>query len=255
MRDLLIGQFIPQESIIHQLDPRTKILAAAAAISVVFAVENAVGYALAGLYCGLVTAMARLPIGLVFRGVRPVVPLLVVTALLHIFIGSRDGQVIQGLASGLAMVARIALLVTISSLVTLTTSPIQVTDGMERLLKPFSRLGLPVHELAMMMTIALRFIPTLLDEADRIIKAQVARGADFASGGPVRRIQRLIPVIVPLFVAALQRAEDLAAAMEARCYRGATGRTQYRQLRLGPADAGAAIVTGIALAALVWVGR
>lgn len=239
LNHLTLGQYVPADSPVHRLDPRAKILITLALLSGVFGVEHPVAFAAwGGLLLG-VSLLSRLSLRLVFGSARPVLWLLAFTALLHLFLTpgipllalgpleiTREGAV---LASRMGL--RLLFLVLFAGLLTLTTSPMELADGMERLLSPLARFGFPAHEMAMMMTIALRFIPTLLDETDRILKAQLSRGANLDQGGFLRRLRAFVPVLVPLFVIVFQRAEDLATAMESRCYRGGVGRTRMNPLR------------------------
>lgn len=265
LNDILIGQYIPGESVVHRLDPRTKILATLAIVSVLLSVRDWPGYAATVLFLILIIGLAGIPWGLTWRGLRPVTPLVLLTVALHAFSHHRDAEVIfrmgplqatgDGLWFGISMGLRIALLVLVSTLLTFTTTPLQLTDGVEKLLRPFSRLGVPVHELAVMMTIALRFIPTLLDETDRIIKAQRARGAEISSRNPAAWAKVLVPILVPLFHSAFRRAEELATAMEARCYRGGENRTRYRDLQWRLLDAWAGIAALMMVVIIAWLGR
>lgn len=248
-KNLTIGQHIPGNSLIHRLDPRTKILGTAFLIVLLFMVDGFIGYGLAALAIAAVIHASELPWRYVLRGLRPLLVILLLTVGLNLFL--TEGEVIfrlwvltvtkEGLFRGLMMGTRLVLLIVGTSLLTLTTSPIQLTDGIETLLKPGRKIGIPAHELAMMMTIALRFIPTLLEETEKIMKAQMARGADFQSGNLMQRAKNLIPLLVPLFVNAFRRADDLAIAMEARGYRGGEGRTKFKELRFQAID-GAALV-------------
>ncbi len=257
-RNITIGQYIPGESFVHRLDPRTKILIALVVVTVLFLVESMAGYGIVALFVLGAIVVGRLPMGFVFRGVRPLAFILVLTFGLHLFMN--EGRALftigplvatyEGAARGLAMSTRLVLLVLATSILTLSTSPIQLTDGLESLLSPARRVGVPAHELAMMMTIALRFIPTLLEETDKIMKAQMARGADFQSGNILRRAKSLVPLLVPLFVSAFRRADELAMAMEARCYRGGEGRTRMKQLRMEARDVLAALGSTAALVAV-----
>lgn len=245
IRNLTIGQHIPGDSVIHRLDPRTKILGTMLLIVLLFSVNGFIGYALAAVAIGVVIHLSKLPWRFVLRGLRPLMVILILTVSLNIFL--TEGEVIfrlwflsitkEGVFRGVMMGSRLVLLIMGTSMLTLTTSPIQLTDGIEALLSPFRRVGVPAHELAMMMTIALRFIPTLLEETEKIMKAQMARGGDFQSGGLMQKAKNLIPLLVPLFVSAFRRADELAIAMEARGYRGGQGRTKYRELRFGRLDA------------------
>ncbi len=258
-RSVTIGQHIPGDSVIHRLDPRTKILSAIFLIVLLFVVDGFVGYGLAALGIAYVIWASKIPWKFVLRGVRPLLVILVLTMTLHLFM--TEGRVLvqiwfltitwEGLARGLMMATRLVLLITGTSMLTLTTSPMQLTDGIETLLKPGKKIGIPAHELAMMMTIALRFIPTLLEETEKIMKAQMARGADFQSGGIMQRAKSLIPLLVPLFVNAFRRADDLAIAMEARGYRGGEGRTKLRELNFQRLDA---VAIGLVLTFAVVVG-
>jgi energy-coupling factor transport system permease protein len=258
-RSITIGQYLPGDSLIHRLDPRSKILSTTLLIVLLFLVNGFVGYALVALAIALVVRAAQIPVKYVLRGLRPLLVILVLTIGLHLFM--TEGRVIfqiwflkvtwEGLFRGLMMGTRLILLIIGTSILTLTTSPIQLTDGIESLLKPGKKIGIPAHELAMMMTIALRFIPTLLEETEKIMKAQMARGADFQSGGIMHRAKSLVPLLVPLFVNAFRRADDLAIAMEARGYRGGEGRTKFRELKFQTVDG---VALGVALTFAVVVG-
>ncbi|MEA4883195.1 MAG: energy-coupling factor transporter transmembrane component T [Clostridia bacterium] len=254
-----VGQYIPGESIVHRLDPRTKILLSLVVVAALFVARRPGAYLmLAGLIIGAIL-ISRVHLGYVLRGLRPLLFVIVATFGLHLFMD--PGEPIfriwkltatdRGLREGLITVVRLVLLIMTTSSVTLTTSPIAFTDGLESLLRPFAVVGLPAHELAMMMTIALRFIPTLLEETDKIMKAQMARGADFESGNIARRAKAMIPVLVPLFVSAFRRADELAMAMESRCYRGGKGRTRMRQLKMTVSDY--AVIAGTVAYAVVAV--
>lgn len=256
-RNLTIGQYIPRESPIHHLDPRTKIAATAALTVVIFVINDFTGSALFGAFMVALFLVAQIPLGYVGRGLRPVLFLLLLTFLLNLFFsGIRDGTPLirlgpvvittEAAARAFFIALRLVLLVVTTSLFTFTTSPMALTDGMERLLRPFRRIGVPGHELAMMMSIALRFIPTLLEETERIMKAQMARGAEFQRGNLLRRARALLPILVPLFLSAFRRADELALAMEARAYRGGEGRTRMKELRFAPRDAVATVATVLA---------
>ncbi|HEY6102281.1 MAG TPA: energy-coupling factor transporter transmembrane protein EcfT [bacterium] len=266
-RFITIGQYVPRESPVHRLDPRTKIAAVTAFMTVIFVVRDFVGYGLLALFLLAIIAVARIPIGFVLRGLRPIIFLLLLTVVLNVFFSGVDGGTVvfriwrltatrEGIMRALFIACRLILLVGVTSLLTFTTSPVELTDGIERLLRPFRRIGVPAHELAMMMTIALRFIPTLLEETEKIMKAQMARGAVLDRGGALRRARALIPVLVPLFVSAFRRADELALAMEARCYRGGEQRTRMKELRFAPRDAAAlaiTVVVAILFALPFWV--
>ncbi len=259
LRSVTIGQHIPGDSVIHRLDPRTKILSTMFLIVLLFLVKGFVGYALVALGIALVIRLSTIPVKFILRGLRPLFVILILTVGLHLFM--TEGRVIfqawflkvtwEGLYRGLMMGTRLILLIIGTSLLTLTTSPIQLTDGIEILLKPGKKIGIPAHELAMMMTIALRFIPTLLEETEKIMKAQMARGADFQSGGLMQRAKSLVPLLVPLFVNAFRRADDLAIAMEARGYRGGEGRTKFRELKFQRLDT---VAFGLVIAFALVVG-
>lgn len=249
LRDITLGQYYPADSAVHRLDPRTKILISLAFMAVVFCVGNFGGYFVILLAGIAVIKLSKIPFGFMFKGIKPLMFFILFTAALNLFL--TGGTVIwqlgflkitkEGISYAAFMVIRIVFLVSGTSLLTYTTSPIQLTDGLERLLRPFSGLGLPSHELAMMMSIALRFIPTLLEETDKIIKAQTARGADFESGNIIKRAKAMIPLLVPLFISAFRRADELATAMECRCYHGGSNRTKLKELKLGKSDVLAAV--------------
>lgn len=242
LKDITIGQYIPGESVIHKLDPRTKIITLLFYMVGLFMLNNASGYAFIIFFTAAVIVLSRIPVIIILKGLRPLWIILALTLSLHVFL--TQGDIIwqwnflkitsQGLQQGTFMVLRLVCLVTVTSLLTLTTTPILLTDGLERVLKA---VFIPVaHELAMMMTIALRFIPTLIEETEKIMKAQMARGADFDSGGILARAKSLIPLLVPLFLSSFRRADELAMAMEARCYRGGENRTRMKQLRMAGRD-------------------
>lgn len=244
LADITIGQYFPGNSLIHRLDPRTKILSLLSLITIIFIVNSPVSYGLICLFTIIVIGLSNVPFLMVLKSIKPLWWIILFTVLIHIF--TTPGEAIakvwlfsitmEGIQQASFMSLRLILLIVLSSLLTLTTSPITLTDALEKLLTPFKKIGLPAHELAMMMTIALRFIPTLLEETERIMKAQEARGADFSSGGIIKRIKNMIPLLVPLFISAFRRADDLAVAMEARCYRGGENRTRMKVLRIGTID-------------------
>ena len=244
IKDITIGQYLPGDSLIHKLDPRIKIILSFIFIVAVFIVNNFLGYCLIAIFTFSTIFISKVPFKYIFKGLKPIIWIIVFTAALNIWL--TPGNTIyqlgpikisdKGLSLAIFMVFRLIFLIIGTSLLTLTTTPISLTDGIEKLLNPFKRIGLPAHELAMMMTIALRFIPTLLDETDKIMKAQMARGADFESGNILKRAKNLVPLLVPLFISSFRRADDLAMAMEARCYRGGEGRTRLKQLRVERRD-------------------
>ena len=245
MLDITLGQYYPGNSFIHRLDPRTKILSTLLLIIAVFLANTAVGYAALCAMVLFIILISGLPFMLVLKSVKPLLFIIVLTLVLHVVMGQGEHVLYQwkfirvteeGLRLGVQMAMRLILLLMISSILTFTTSPIVLTDGIEALLSPFRVIGVPAHELAMMMTIALRFIPTFMEETDRIIKAQTARGADFSGGNLLVRAKNMLPILVPLFISAFRRADDLAVAMEARCYRGGEGRTRMHQLAYRSGD-------------------
>ncbi len=245
MLDITLGQYYPGDSFIHRLDPRTKILSTLLLIAAVFLANTAAGYATLCAMVLFIILVSGLPFMLVLKSVKPLLFIIVLTLVLHAVMGQGEHVLYQwkfikvteeGLRLGVQMAMRLILLLMISSILTFTTSPIVLTDGIEALLRPFRVIGVPAHELAMMMTIALRFIPTLMEETDRIIKAQTARGADFSGGNLLVRAKNMLPILVPLFISAFRRADDLAVAMEARCYRGGEGRTRMHQLAYRSGD-------------------
>ena len=243
IKDITIGQYIPGESFIHKLDPRTKILISFLFIISLFIIDKFVGYIFVVAFLALVVYIAKISPRYLYKGLKPVFLLIALTAILNIFM-LREGRLIfnfgfikiyeSGISTAFFMAIRLILLIMGTSVLTLTTSPIELTDGIERLLKPIGKEI--AHELAMMMTIALRFIPTLIDETDKIMKAQKARGADFETGGLIQKAKSLIPLLVPLFISSFRRADELAMAMEARCYRGGTGRTRMKVLKFTSKD-------------------
>ena len=246
LKDITIGQHFPGNSAVHRCDPRLKILLVIAYIVILFTVTNFLGLALSILLLAGLYLMARIPLKLILKSLKPIMPIVVFTAVLNLFFMGGEGDPLvafwvfriykEGVAYAIFMAVRIVALIAGTSLLTYTTSPIVLTDAIERLLKPFAKLHLPVHELAMMMTIALRFIPTLIDETEKIMNAQKARGAKLDNGKFTERIQALIPILIPLFISAFRRADELAMAMECRCYHGGEGRTRLKVLRFGKLD-------------------
>ena len=244
LKDITLGQFYPTNSVVHRLDPRVKILMTFFIIITLFMLKSLAAYVFAGISVFVIILLSRVPFSFVYKGVKPLVFILLFTAILNVFM--TDGRVAfqfwifkatyEGIYYAVAMMTRLVLLVFVTSILTLTTSPIVLTNGIEKLLNPLKKIKLPVHELAMMMTIALRFIPTLLEETDKIIKAQNSRGADFSSGNIIKKAKAMIPILIPLFISAFRRADELASAMECRCYRGGEGRTSFRVLKLGNND-------------------
>ena len=262
LKDITLGQYFPGHTILHRMDPRTKILLTTLYIVALFLCKQVVSYALVIAVLAGAVAISHVGLKSIVRGMRPVLIIVILTAVLNLFY--TPGQelwrwgflriTVEGIWAAVFMVLRITLLITCTFLLTYTTSPILLTDGLEKLLSPLKHLRFPVHELAMMMSIALRFIPTLLEETDKIMSAQRARGADFDSGNLIQKAQALVPLLVPLFISAFRRADELAVAMECRCYHGGEGRTRMRQLHFQRADC-AALVLGVALVAAVSVLR
>lgn len=259
LRDITIGQYYPVDSIIHRLDPRVKIVATFVYITALFLVKNFVAYGYVLLFLAVSVLLSKVPFPFIVRGLKPLFLIIILTFGINIFM--TKGEIIyqlgpldvtkEGVIQAAFMGARLILLIIGTSMLTLTTSPIQLTDGIEKLLNPLKRFGVPAHELAMMMTIALRFIPTLLEETDKIMKAQMARGADFESGNIVNRAKSLVPLLVPLFISAFRRADELAMAMEARCYRGGENRTRMKELSFHGRDMAAFLFVTVLLVAVV----
>ena len=261
LKDITLGQYFPGESVIHRLDARFKIILT---IVMLFVTQKALGLAVGGVFCLFAIALSRIPAKMFVKSIKPIVPILIFTSLLNLLFIDKGTVLFAwkfihitqgGIQTSVFMVIRIMFLIAGTSLLTYTTSPIQLTDAIERLLSPLKKLHVPVHELAMMMTIALRFIPTLIEETDKIMAAQKARGADLESGSLMQRAKALIPILIPLFVSAFRRAEELATAMECRCYRGGEGRTRLRQMQSGARDYIALGVTCVFLAVAIVLPR
>lgn len=259
IRDITIGQYYPADSVLHKMDPRAKLVGTLVFIISVFVFHTFPGYAVATIFLAAMIILSKVPVKFMFKGLKAIVMLLMITVVFNIFL--TPGKVLwqwgilhvteEGLKLAGRMAIRLTYLVIGSSLMTLTTTPNQLTDGLERLLRPLNKLHVPIHEIAMMMSIALRFIPLLGEEADRIKKAQMARGADFESGGLFQKVKSLVPILVPLFVSSFRRAEDLALAMEARCYHGGEGRTKMYPLHYRFADYVAYLVAWIYLCVMI----
>ena len=238
LRDITLGQYYQTESVIHKLDPRVKLGGTLLYILSLFLFENIWGYILAALFLAVVIKLSKVPFKFMVRGMRAILFLLLLTVVFNLFLTPGEPLLSfwkltitkEGLSVAVFMAIRLTFLIIGSSIMTLTTTPNNLTDGMERMLSPLKVLKVPVHEVAMMMSIALRFIPILLEETDKIMKAQIARGADFESGNLLQRAKAMVPLLVPLFISAFRRANDLAMAMEARCYRGGDGRTKMKPL-------------------------
>ncbi len=263
IRDITIGQYYPTASVIHRLDARTKVIGTLTYVIALLCIHNIGGYLAAVLFFVLVLALSGVPFRFVVRGLKPVLMLMIFTAFLNLFWTS--GHIIwkwgilsisrEGIYRSVAMVLRLVLMIIGSSLMTLTTTPNQLTDALEHLMRPLNRLHVPVHEVAMMMSIALRFIPILMEETDKIMKAQMSRGADFESGNIMQRLRGMVPLLVPLFVSAARRANDLAYAMDARCYHGGADRTKMKPLTYQTRDMQAFGVLAGYVAALIVMGR
>ncbi|MDR0249644.1 MAG: energy-coupling factor transporter transmembrane protein EcfT [Oscillospiraceae bacterium] len=264
LKDITLGQYFPGTSVVHRLDPRVKIILVVSYIAALFLAKGLYGYALSLCYLALAAAVSGIkPIQLV-RGLRPMLFIVIFTAVLNILYIPGEHELftvfslsvtLEGVTTAIYMIMRLFMLVTCTFLLTYTTSPIMLTAAIEKLLAPFKLLRLPVHELAMMMTIALRMVPTLIEETDKIMSAQKARGADFESGNILKRAKALVPLLVPLFVSSFRRADELAVAMECRCYHGGAGRTKMKQLRVTAPDFAVAVPSLLYFAGCVTVGR
>ncbi|MEG0895418.1 MAG: energy-coupling factor transporter transmembrane component T [Oscillospiraceae bacterium] len=266
LKDISIGQFFPGNSVIHKLDPRIKILLTVAFIVLLFIIKSTdflhlICFGVVFLYLILIIAVSKIPLKSILKGVKPIIPLIIFTSLLNmLFI---NGETIwsfwiisistEGIRLAIIMSVRIICLIVGASMLTYTTSPIDLTDAIERLFKPLKLIKFPVHEMAMMMTIALRFIPTLLEETDKIMSAQKARGADMETGGLVKRAKALIPILIPLFVSAFRRADDLSLAMECRCYQGGEGRTRMKILKLHLVDLWCVLFFALFMALIIFL--
>lgn len=244
LKDITLGQFFPGDSLLHRLDPRTKIVLLFFFLAAIFVFDSPLAYAALTAFTAALIAVSRVPLLLMLKALKPLSWIIAFTFVIHLV--SMPGDAFfhvwifdltwQGAAKGFFIALRLALLILLSALLTYTTSPLALTDALETLMQPAKRVGVPAHEIAMMMTIALRFVPTLIEEADKIMKAQQARGADLTEGSVIERVKGFVPVLVPLFISAFRRADDLALAMEARCYRGGVGRTQMKALRISSID-------------------
>ena len=246
LRDITIGQHFPGNSLVHRFDPRLKLVLTVAYIVLLFAASNPLGLTLSILFLGVMYKVAKIPVKMIGKSLKPILPIVLFTAVLNLFFVSGEGDPLvhfwflsiyaEGVRYAVLMAVRVMALIAGTSLLTYTTSPIVLTDAIEQLLKPLGKLHFPVHELAMMMSIALRFIPTLIEETDKIMNAQKARGAQLDTGKMTDRVKALVPVLIPLFISAFRRADELAVAMECRCYRGGTGRTRLKVLRCEKQD-------------------
>lgn len=259
LKDITIGQYFPGQSVIHRLDPRTKIILTIVYIVMLFTVSNSLGFVLGIAFIVTAYLVSKVPIRMIAKSIKPIIPIVIFTAILNLFFVS--GTVLwefwvirityEGIRIAVFMAVRIICLIAGATLLTYTTSPIELTDGIERLLSPLKKIRFPVHELAMMMTIALRFIPTLIEETDKIMSAQKARGADFESGSLIQRARALVPILIPLFISAFRRADELALAMECRCYHGGEGRTRMKQLKLEWIDLWGCLIVAALFAAII----
>ena len=264
IRDITIGQYYPAKSVVHRLDPRVKLICTLLYLISLFLFSSIPGYLVATVFLICVIHISKVPFSYIVKGLKPVIMLLMITVLFNLFL-TRQGNVLfhawiftiteGGLRTAVYMAIRLVYLIIGSSLMTFTTTPNELTDGIEAVLHPLNKIHVPVHEIAMMMSIALRFIPILLEETDKIMKAQLARGADFESGNILQRAKSMVPILVPLFVSAFRRANDLAMAMEARCYRGGDGRTKMKPLRYKSRDYAAYIIVIAYVVAVVAIGR
>lgn len=244
IRDITIGQYYPADSILHRLDPRVKFVSTLVYIVSLFVFSSWIGYGVAAVFLAIMIGLSKVPFKFMVKGLKPIVMLLLITMFFNLIF--TPGEVIwsfwiikitrEGVKLAAKMGIRLIFLIIGASIMTLTTTPNQLTDGLERLMRPLNKIHVPVHEIAMMMSIALRFIPILLEETDKIMKAQMARGADFESGGLIQKVKNMVPLLVPLFISAFRRANDLAMAMEARCYHGGDGRTQMKPLKYAGRD-------------------
>lgn len=239
MEKMIFGRYVPGDSIVHRMDARAKLLLVFLFVCIVFIANNAATYLILGIFTVIMLGLSRIPIRFLYAGLKPVIWLVIFTLILHLFL-TKEGNLLfkfgfieiyeDGVRQGIFISLRFFYLILMTSLLTLTTTPIEITDGLETLLDPLKKFKFPVHEMALMMSISLRFIPTLMQETDKIMKAQMARGVEFSSGPVKERIKAVVPLLIPLFVSSFKRAEELAVAMEARGYRGGEGRTKYRQL-------------------------
>lgn len=261
LKDITLGQYFPGNSVLHRLDPRIKIVLTVFLIALLFLVKNFVGFAVVFVFMCILTALSHISPKVILKSIKPLLLIIIITAVFNIFYGGGEPVFENiswlswlkwgGLKNAAFMGVRIILLIVCTSFMTYTTSPVMLTDAIERLMNPLKKIKVPVHEFAMMMTIALRFIPTLIDETEKIINAQKARGADFETGNLVRRAKALVPILIPLIVSAFRRAEELADAMECRCYHGGEGRTRYKIYNLKISDYVAIVITAVLFAAVI----
>ncbi len=264
IKDITIGQFFPGNSVVHRLDPRIKLLLTVIYIVMLFMAKNFSALGAGVIFLLVSFLLSGIPVNMMFKSIKPIIPIILFTGVLNLFFISSGDILVQwkfirittgGVHTMLFMAARIVLLICGTALLTYTTSPITLTDAIERIFSPLKIIKFPAHEIAMMMTIALRFIPTLIEETDKIMSAQKARGADLESGNLIKRAKALIPILIPLFVSAFRRAEDLALAMECRCYHGGDGRTRLKQLKTAPRDYVATVIAVLFLVAVILLNR
>ena len=264
LKDITLGQYFPGKSFVHRLDPRTKLILLVVYIVALFVASSWISYGLCLLFLVVTIAISTIPLKSIVRGMKPLLVILIFTGILNLFF--TDGEkvlvhfwvitiTLEGVIRAVFMVSRILMLITATFLLTYTTSPISLTDGLESLLGPLKVIKVPVHELSMMMCIALRFIPTLIEETDKIMSAQKARGADFETGSLMQRVKALVPILVPLFISAFRRADELATAMECRCYQGGSGRTKMKLLRYHLGDLRAFGIGFLLLAGVITLGQ
>lgn len=263
MRDITIGQFYPADSVLHRLDPRVKLVGTFAFLISLFAGSGILAYAAATVFLAVVIKLSKVPFKMIMKGLKAIIIILLITVSFNLFL--TEGEILfqigflkltkEGISVAFFMGLRLIYLVVGASLMTLTTTPNDLTDGLESVLSPLNKIKVPVHEISMMMSIALRFIPILMEETDRIMKAQKARGADFDSGNIIHKAKAMVPLLVPLFISAFRRANDLAMAMEARCYRGGEGRTKMKPLHYEQRDRIAYVILVIYLVVMIAAGR
>ena len=262
LKDITLGQYFPGNSVVHRLDPRFKIVMTVVFIATLFVGSSAASLEIGAVFCVMAVVLSKIPWKMILKSLKPIVMVLIITSLLNLFFITSGIPLFElgfikitrtGLYTSIFMVVRISLLIAGTSLLTYTTSPIMLTDAIESLLSPLKIIKFPVHDLAMMMTIALRFVPTLIEETNKIMSAQKARGADMEGGGITDKIKSVIPIVIPLFISAVRRAGELATAMECRCYRGGEGRTKMRQLKFGAADIIALLLSFYFLASVIYV--
>ena len=264
LKDITLGQYFPGNSVVHRLDPRTKLLVLVGYIVALFMANSWISYGVCLAFLSVSIGISTIPMKSIVKGMKPLIMILVFTGLLNLLFTGGENVIFQlgiititvdGVIRAVFMVARILMLITGTFLLTYTTSPIALTDGLEALLKPLNKIKVPVHELSMMMCIALRFIPTLIEETDKIMAAQKARGADFEPGNLMQRVKALVPILVPLFISAFRRADELATAMECRCYQGGDGRTKMKLLRFHREDVFSFGIVAVLIVAVIFLGR